>query len=183
MKTWWIALKLFLFMIVLTGVVYPLVITAIAAAVFPGQAHGSLVVDAQGTIKGSTLLAQGFKEGKYFWPRPSAVDYDGKASGGSNFGPTSQALLDAVQARQAQGLSGDLLYASGSGLDPEISPGSAYAQINRVASARGLPVEKIQALVKSLVQERQWGFLGEPRVNVLTLNLTLDQKSAAADLK
>jgi len=180
--------------IVVCGVLYPLAMTAIAQLAFPGQANGSLVAR-DGELVGSELLAQQFTGAKYFWPRPSAATYGTGPTGiagssGSNFGPTSAQLQTNVRnnaraLREAHKLPADapvpadLVYASASGLDPHISPEAARFQVARVAAARGFGEEKVRALVEQYVESPQWGFLGEPRVNVLLLNLALD----AADAK
>ncbi len=180
--------------IVVCGVLYPLAMTAIAQLAFPGQANGSLVAR-DGKLVGSELLAQQFTGAKYFWPRPSAATYGTGPTGiagssGSNFGPTSAQLQTNVRnnaraLREAHKLPADapvpadLVYASASGLDPHISPEAARFQVARVAAARGFGEEKVRALVEQYVESPQWGFLGEPRVNVLLLNLALD----AADAK
>jgi K+-transporting ATPase ATPase C chain len=191
MKTFLPAVRIFIVLTVLTGVVYPLVITGIAKAIFPKQAGGSLVT-ASGKIVGSELLAQRFGNDNYFWPRPSAGDdgtnYATVASSASNLGPTSSNLIAAVQARllafqSANQLNtnalvpAEMVFASGSGLDPHISPTAARLQIERVASARKLSPEQRQslsALVERSIEPPQLGFLGEPCVNVLKLNLALD---------
>lgn len=172
---------------VLTGVVYPLLITGIAMAGFSRQAGGSLI-ERDGRPVGSELLGQPFSSPKYFWSRLSATTpqpYNGAASSGSNLGPTNPALLDAVNARiaalraadpQAIGpVPVDLVTASGSGLDPHISPAAAAFQLARVAHARGVPTERVQSLISQYTEGRTLGLLGEPRVNVLELNLALDQ--------
>jgi potassium-transporting ATPase KdpC subunit len=178
---------------VVTGVVYPLVITLIAQVAFHDQANGSLV-ERDGKMIGSALLAQQFQTSNYFWPRPSACSYGTgptgiSASSGSNLGPTSGALQTNVMNNAAAFISGnnlptntpvppDMVFASASGLDPHISPEAARLQIARVAAARGLGQDKITELVEKFVEPPQWGFLGEPRVNVLLLNVALDELAA-----
>lgn len=162
---------------VLTGVIYPLAITGISQVAFHDKANGSLV-GRNGQPVGSELLAQKFESPRYFWPRPSAGDYGTVPSGASNLGPTSAALRSNVTAHAAKlgaNAPADLLFASGSGLDPHISPEAARFQIARVATARGVSADQIAALVEKFVEPPQWGFLGEARVNVLKLNLALDQ--------
>lgn len=173
---------------VLTGLIYPLVITGLAQLFFPWQAGGSILKVNDKAI-GSRLLGQFFSDPKYFWGRPSATTpfpYNAAASQGSNFGPSNPDFLAAVKARiaalqnanpasaAATGIPVDLVTASASGLDPEISPRAADYQVARVAKARGQEVEKIRALVEHFIQPRTFGVLGEPRVNVLELNLALD---------
>jgi K+-transporting ATPase ATPase C chain len=173
------AARMLLALSLLTGVVYPLVVTAVAQLLFHEQANGSLIVEG-GVVRGSHLVGQAFDDPQYFWGRPSATTppYNASASGGSNLGPTNPALATAMRER-ARRLGGeapipvDLLTASGSGLDPHISPEAARFQIARVAAARGMRVEKLRALVEQHVEGRLWGFLGEPRVNVLELNRSL----------
>ena len=170
---------------------YPLVVFGIAQALFRDKANGSLIVDQDGTVRGSKLLAQGFTADKYFHPRPSAAGngYDAASSGGSNLGPTSQKLSDAIKDRVAayrkeNGLSetepvpADAVTASGSGLDPQISLRNAELQTPRVAKARGLSEEKVRELVQQNTDGRNLGVLGEPGVNVLELNLALDSPGA-----
>jgi K+-transporting ATPase ATPase C chain len=179
-------LVLFGLLTLVTGIAYPLVITGIAQVAFPQQAAGSLVVK-DGKAIGSTLIGQNFSDPKYFWGRPSATGgspYNGAASSGSNLGPLNPALTDAIKARvdalhaadpgNTAPVPVDLVTASGSGLDPDISVAAAQYQIARVARLRALPVETVQNLVDEHVQGRLFGFLGEPRVNVLKLNLALD---------
>lgn len=169
---------------VITGLAYPAVITLIAQAAFPKQANGSLI-QRQGKVVGSELLAQQFQGTNYFWPRPSADTYATVASGASNLGPTSgQQLTNVVNNlaafRSGNNLAtnapvpGDMVYASGSGLDPHISPEAAQLQVARVAAARGISADQIQKLVAQYTEAPQLGVLGEPRVNVLLLNLALD---------
>jgi K+-transporting ATPase ATPase C chain len=172
---------------VLTGLVYPLVVTGIAQLFFPHQANGSLIV-VNGQTLGSALIGQSFDDPKYFWGRLSATGpfpYNAAASSGSNLGPTNPALLDAIKARIAalkaadpantQPIPVDLVTSSGSGLDPHISLAAVYYQVSRVARARGMSEADVTALVDQYTEGRQLGFLGEPRVNVLLLNLALDE--------
>ena len=164
----------------LLGLAYPLAMTGIGQALFPVQANGSLVVE-NGRVIGSTVVGQAFTSERYFQTRPSAAGkgYDGLASSGSNLGPAAQALVDRVTPdvakRRAEGVTGplpaDLVTASGSGLDPDLSPASALAQAPRIARVRGLPVERVTALVTRLTEA---SILGEPHVNVLALNRALD---------
>lgn len=179
------ALRLALVTLVLTGIVYPLVVTGVSALLFPRQAAGSLVSDGQRTV-GSSLIGQAFETPGYFHPRPSASDYDGLASGGSNLGPTSKVLRDAVAqraaaARSLEGLDAsaalpvDMVTASASGLDPDITPASARIQAQRVATERGIAVEEVLALIAKHTERPILGIIGESRVNVLLLNLELDR--------
>ena len=182
-----VSLRMAVVTIVLMGLVYPLVVWGIGAVLFPKQAAGSLLTNSSGTVIGSSLIAQSFTADKYFHPRPSAAGagYDAMSSSASNLGPTSKALIDLVKARVATetlenpGLTAgnvpvDMVTASGSGLDPDISPDNAAAQVARVAKARGLSVDAVKQLVAQHTRGRDLGFLGEPRVNVLGLNLALD---------
>jgi len=178
---------------VIAGGLYPLVVTVIAKTAFRHQAEGSLV-ERDGKMIGSALLAQQFQGSNYFWPRPSACSYGTgptgiAASSGSNLGPTSGALQTNVMNNAAAFISGnnlptnttlpaDIVFASGSGLDPHISPEAARLQIARVAASRGLSSDKVKELVEQFVEPPQWGFLGEARVNVLLLNVALDQLAA-----
>ena len=168
------------FFTALLGLGYPLAVTGIAQAAFPAQANGSLVSDKAGKPVGSELIGQPFAEARYLHPRPSAAGkgYDGAASSGSNYGPLNPDLKKAIAERRTHYAANppmDLLTASASGLDPHISPEAAHFQTERVAKARSLPQPQITALVNELTEPRQLGFLGDPRVNVLKLNLKLDQ--------
>jgi potassium-transporting ATPase KdpC subunit len=171
---------------VLTGIVYPLAVTGIAALCFGREAQGSLIRQ-NDRLLGSTLLGQPFDDPKYFWSRPSATSpqpYNGGASAGSNLGPTNPAQIDAVKAHLAAlqqadpdnklPVPVDLVTASGSGLDPDISPAAAEYQLTRVVRARGIDPQRLRGLIAAQTQSRQWGVFGEPRVNVLQLNLALD---------
>ncbi len=177
-----------LLLTLLTGVAYPLVGTGLAQLLFPTAANGSVLLR-DGKPVGSALIGQPFSDPRYFWGRPSATapfPYNGAASGGSNLGPTNPALADAVKQRIAalraadpentKPVPVDLVTASGSGLDPQISPAAAEFQVERVARVRGLRVDDVRKLVASATQKRQWRIFGEPRVNVLQLNLALDGK-------
>jgi K+-transporting ATPase ATPase C chain len=179
-------LRIKLFMTVLLGVVYPLAMTGISQVLFPRQANGSLITSGDKVI-GSELIGQNFTKPEYFQPRPSAAGndgYDPTSSGGSNFGPTSQKLADRVKASIEKfrkenpdytgPLPADLVTASASGLDPHLSPDSAKAEAARVAKARGVSVDEINQLIAKFTEAPDLGFLGEPRVNVLKLNLALD---------
>jgi K+-transporting ATPase ATPase C chain len=179
--------KMMLVLTVLTGLLYPGVVTGLCQVLFPARANGSLIV-ANGHAIGSELIGQNFKRPEYFQPRPSAAGndgYDPMASGASNLGPTSQKLADRVKDSVASfrknnpdytgPIPADLVTSSGSGLDPDISPASAEAQAARIARARGIPVEQVRVLIAAHTQGRDLGFLGEPRVNVLEINLALDQ--------
>jgi K+-transporting ATPase ATPase C chain len=193
------ALVVLVFLAVVTGVAYPLAITGVAELIFPHQAQGS-TIETDGKIIGSTLIGQPFTEDRYFHGRPSAtsgpdptdpsksvsVPYNAANSAGSNLGPTNKALIDRVQDDVAKlkaenpdaSIPVDLVTASASGLDPHVSPAAALFQVPRVAKARGIPEEKVRQLVTEHVEGRTLGVLGEPRVNVLALNLALDQTAA-----
>ncbi len=180
------ALMVFIALSLLVGVIYPLCVTGVAQLVFPGQANGSLMTR-EGKPVGSELIGQPFDDPKYFWGRLSATPdfpYNSASSSGSNLGPSNPALADAVKARvkalqsadpgNSSPIPVDLVTSSGSGLDPHISPAAALYQAGRVARVRGISEEKVLSLVEQYTEPRQWGFLGEPRVNVLALNLALD---------
>jgi potassium-transporting ATPase KdpC subunit len=179
------AVLMFIAFTIICGGIYPAVVTGIAQALFPKQANGSLITGKSGRIVGSTLIGQPFTDPKYFWPRPSATPEfpsNPAASGGSNSAPTNPAYLETVAGRvkklQGSGLTGpfpaDLVQASASGLDPHITPEAARVQIARVAGARGMSQAEIGRLVSGKIEDRQLGIFGEPRVNVLELNLELD---------
>lgn len=189
-----IAIKLILIMVIILGFIYPLTVTGIAQVVFSKQANGSLVKQKRKII-GSELIRQSFSESRYFHPRPSAAirpkdktAQDVYVSGGSNLAPTSKKLIDRITSdivrlkKENSGLKPgkipvDMVTTSGSGLDPDISPANAYAQIPRVAKARGISKAELTGLVRSQIISRQFGVLGEPRINVLKLNITLDGMS------
>lgn len=186
LRTFKEALRMLVVWTIITGVLYPLLITAIAQGVFPGPANGGLI-EQNGKAVGSSLIGQPFSDPKYFWGRPSAtapMPYNAAASSGSNQGPLNPALADAVKTRVAalraadpeavEPVPADLVTASASGLDPHVSPAAANYQIARVAKARRLAVDRVRELVEQHTEGRQLGFLGEPVVNVLHLNLALD---------
>ena len=180
------AIVLFALLAIITGLIYPFVITGVAQAVFPRQANGSLIYR-NGQPVGSALIGQPFDDPKYFWGRLSATSpfpYNAASSSGSNYGPLSSALSDEVKARidalkaadptNNQPIPVDLVTSSGSGLDPDISVAAVLYQVQRVARVRGLSEDQVRALVQQYTEGRQFGILGEPRVNVLELNLALD---------
>ena len=185
-----IAFRLTLVTLVLTGIVYPVVSTGVAKVLFGRQADGSIVRNEQGEPVGSELIGQRFTSPGYLQPRPSAAGadgYDPTASSGSNLGPTSQKLRDRITAEierlrgenpdaPAGPIPADLVFASGSGLDPHLTPEGALWQVPRIAKARGVAVERVRGVVEASVEGRQLGILGEPRVNVLLLNLALDRQ-------
>jgi K+-transporting ATPase ATPase C chain len=178
MKNTITALKLFLCMTVLTGIIYPFVVWCCGQMIFKEKAEGSILV-INGRSVGSKLIGQNFSGPEYFCPRPSAVDYNPMPSGASNMSLTSAQMQAALKDRKAkfimETVPSDLLFASGSGLDPHISPEAAHIQCSRVAHMRGVPEVDIMSLVDAITEQRQAGFLGEPRVNVLRLNLKLDE--------
>jgi len=180
---------------ILTGVIYPLVVTGIAQLVFPGKANGSLIKE-KGKILGSELIGQPFNDPKYFWPRPSATtpyEYNGGASNASNLGPLNPELIDRIKKRiqvlraadptNSLPVPVDLVTASGSGLDPHISVAAARYQTGRVARSRMMEPNEVRLLVEQYTEGRQLGFLGEPRVNVLKLNLALDHVQTASETR
>lgn len=184
MKKRWNNVRMFLWMTFLTGVVYPLLITAIAQLTMRQKAEGDFLLSNEKVV-GATLIAQKFESDQYFWARPSSIDYNPLPSGGSNLGPTSAALKKAVEERQAKiikahhvtkdKIPAELLFASGSGLDPHIGISTAYFQLERVAKARGLEKKDIQNVIDRIVTKQDMGFLGEACVNVLLLNKILDE--------
>ncbi len=184
----WPALRINIFLTILLGVAYPLAVTGVSQIIFPHQANGSLITKGDRVI-GSELIGQNFTRPEYFQPRPSAAGndgYDPTASGGFNYGPTNQKLIDRVKAsvdkfhKENPDYTGpipaDMLTGSASGLDPDISPASAQAQAARVAKARGISPDQLNQLVAQYTKSADLGLLGEPRVNVLKLNLALDQQ-------
>ena len=185
------ALKMTILMTVVTGLAYPVLVTGLCQMFFPNRANGSLV-KVNGQVVGSALIGQNFAKPNYFHPRPSAAGndgYDATASTGSNYGPTNQKLIDRVKASVEQfrkdnpdytgPVPADMVTASGSGLDPDISPESALAQAARVAKSRGVSPDQIQQLIDGHTHHRTLGFLGEPRLNVMELNVALDQQFPA----
>jgi potassium-transporting ATPase KdpC subunit len=189
MKTFVIALRATIVTLIVTGLLYPFVMTGLAQLIFPWRANGSLVTDDKGQVVGSELIAQGFANAAYFQPRPSTAGekgYDATSSGGSNLGPTSKKLQDRInddlkrlkgENPQASGpVPAELVTASASGLDPHLSPEAILWQVPRVAKARGISPERVKAVVDRSVEGRTFGILGEPRVNVLRVNLALDRQ-------
>jgi K+-transporting ATPase ATPase C chain len=183
MKKIWINVRMFLWMTLLTGIIYPLLITAIAQLTMKQRADGDFL-SSKGNVIGATLIAQKFESDTYFWGRPSSIDYNPLPSGGSNLGPTSAALKKAVEERQEKvfkahhvdkdTIPAELLFASGSGLDPHITISTAYFQIDRVAKSRGVENKDIKNLIDRMAIKPRFGFLGETCVNVLMLNQALD---------
>jgi len=194
MRTLIVAIKMTVVLTVVTGILYPLAMVGIGYVIFPAQAAGSLIYR-NGSPIGSSLIAQNFKAARYFHPRPSAAGtngYDPTSSSGSNLGPTSKSLIDSVKQRtkditeensgiQPSQIPVDMVTASGSGLDPEISPEAAEIQIGRVAKARGISEDIVRSLLTANTRTRWGGFLGEPGVNVLSLNLALDELGQAKE--
>lgn len=203
METFFIALRTTIVTLVLTGLAYPLVVTGGAQLLFPHRANGSIITDDKGHEVGSELIGQGFVAQEYLWSRPSANGYDGANSGGTNLGPTSKKLRDGQaddpatkdvdesftgvaqltrEYQQANGLTGETLVPvdavtrSASNLDPDVSPQNAHLQAARVAKARGVEVTRVEAVIDATLEGRAFGILGEPRVNVLAVNLALDRK-------
>jgi K+-transporting ATPase ATPase C chain len=193
MKTMNIAIRTTIVTIVLTGLVYPFVMTGIAQVLFPWRANGSLVTDEKGEVVGSELIAQAFANPAYLQPRPSAAGekgYDAANSSGSNLGPTSKKLQDRIKEDlkrlkeenpdAASPVPADLVTASGSGLDPHVSPQGALWQVPRIAKARGVAPDRVKAVIDANIEGRTFGILGEPRVNVLLVNLSLDRQFGKA---
>jgi potassium-transporting ATPase KdpC subunit len=188
MKIIWQSLRMLLWMTLLTGLFYPVLITLIGVYLFPDQSTGSLLI-IDGKVRGSKLIAQKFTGDRYFWPRPSAIDYHPLPSGASNLGPISAELKRLVEERRKALTKGgnddplavpaDLIFASGSGLDPHISPAAAYFQIDRIANARRMSVEKLKEIVALSIEKPTLGVMGQARVNVLILNYVLDKLNEA----
>ena len=189
MKTMTIALRMTIVTLVLTGLLYPFVITGLAQVLFPWRANGSLITEEKGQVVGSELIAQGFSNPAYFQPRPSAAGekgYDATASGGSNLGPTSKKLQDRINddlkrlkaenPEATEPVPAELVTASASGLDPHLSPKGMLWQVPRVAKARGIAPDRVKTVVEANIKDRTLGILGEPTVNVLLVNLALDRQ-------
>lgn len=177
MKTFLTSFRVILVTTLLTGALYPAIVTVLGQALFSHKAKGSLIQSGDSTV-GSELIAQAFGRPEYFWPRPSAVKYDAASSGASNLGLTSSDLQKSIKEREQNGMVLDLRFSSGSGLDPHISPEAANAQLERIGQARKLNITQTEQLVELIAQHvegRQFGVLGEPRVNVLKLNIALDR--------
>ncbi|MDP4184733.1 MAG: potassium-transporting ATPase subunit KdpC [Bacteroidota bacterium] len=188
MKTLFISVKIFLVLTILTGIIYPLLITGLAQLIFPHQANGSMVIQ-NGKVLGSELIGQNFNNRKYFWSRPSAVNYNPLPSGGSNYGPTSKALKQQVIYRekslqkanslpQNASIPSEMIFASASGLDPHISPQAALMQVDRISKERNFipkQKEKLLSLITNLTEKPQFRLFGEERINVFLLNLELDK--------
>ena len=192
-KQLWPAVAMTVVLMIITGGIYPGVVTVLAQLLFPNQANGSLISTADGQVTGSTLIGQGFSRPEYFHPRPSAAGngYDDTASSGTNKGPTDRKLADTLVALAIDSaiaedgavrgkVPSDMVTSSGSGLDPDISPANAAQQVARVARARGVSESAVRALVAGHTTARQFGFFGEPRVNVLLLNIALDSSFTKA---
>jgi K+-transporting ATPase ATPase C chain len=185
MKNFVTAILMTIVTTVLLGLIYPLVVTGLAQVIFPDKANGQLIKGADGTLIGSRLIGQPFSSPGYFRSRPSAASYDAAASSGSNLGPTNQKLVDRVKAdvqklqaeNRGRPVPIDLVTTSGSGLDPHISPAAAEFQVPRVARERGMSEAEVRNIVAAHTEGRQFGFLGEPRVNVLELNIDLDNRT------
>lgn len=188
-----IALRTTIVTLVLTGLIYPFVMTGLSQVLFPWRANGSLVTDEKGQVVGSELIAQGFVNPAYFQPRPSAAGekgYDATSSSGSNLGPTSKKLQDRIKddlkrlkeenPDAAGSVPAELVTTSGSGLDPDLSPAAMLWQVPRVAKARGVTLDRVKAVVDANIEGRTFGILGEPRVNVLMVNLALDRQFGKA---
>ena len=191
-----IAIRTTIVTLVLTGILYPVAMTGLSQALFSDHANGSLVKDERGQVVGSALIGQNFDHPTYFWPRPSAAGekgYDPTSSGGSNLGATSQKLRDRITTDLARLTEAnpdargpvpfELVTASASGLDPHLSPAAALWQVPRVARARGVAPERVRQVVEAEIEGRDLGFFGEPRVNVLTLNLALDRRFGRPDMR
>jgi K+-transporting ATPase ATPase C chain len=189
MKTMTIALRMTIVTLVLTGLLYPVVITGLAQVIFPWRANGSLITDEKGQVVGSELIAQGFSNPAYFQPRPSAAGekgYDATSSGGSNLGPTSKKLQDRINddlkrlkaenPEATEPVPAELVTSSASGLDPHLSSEGMLWQVSRVAKARGIAPDRVKAVVEANMEDRTFGILGERTVNVLLVNLALDRQ-------